>query len=1599
MSIISNFVKTYTDKNYQYTATVTHKGTVIAFAMDEERRIYYSVLNLDNTNSETQSTGNTHQKTKSPLDVNYWLNNPKELQFPNEIVQVGYAILPNQSMPTVKKGTRDEAKAGTLRPEEIDPFLSTTARFTANAHFQVLSDGKFIYLFRQAIDNDHPDMLYKRDKKGDFVLDQSQQKVPLVNETLLLDRYVLAGTELKPKMEVRYQRSRHKYTPQTNKDGLGAKDLEKKPFFEPTQELDFVQNLKEGRFNVLLVPTQIANLERWQVFSHNSKTGRIDSFNIERSQDGLFNTKGTQLYTSPDPQYQNSVLERQPGTDSFTGEPLIPLISKSGYAESALKFDGSDDYIELPTNSLPTGEEITVSFWAYGGDKLPMRTAILGATDANGHKVFCIHLPWSNSRIYFDCGNDGSQCDRIDKAAQTSEFQGVWSHWAFTKNAQTGEMKIYLNGQLWHSGTGKTRQLNPATKVLLGNYPNRSYPYHGIVDEIRIWNRVRTQTEIQAEMNHRLVGNEPGLWSYWRLDEGKGETIFDQTDNGHHGTIKDATWVKSDAPIGDHPGIRRTSFGLQSVAEQFALQFDGQDDYAIIQLGSPWQAPQEFSVEMWVKPDATDQVSYTGLFSSNNANRTGSSFQIDLDGQGNYRFLHDKGGWQIGKAATDWQHLAVAYDGNTLTAYLDGRKLGSGAGNLPTEFRYYILGVNRSVDRFFQGQMEEVRIWKRAISAAEIQQNLHSRLTGKENGLMAYFPCTEGSGNLLHDKTVNAHHATLKGTTWVKSTSPISDVTQVSEERTIASGLSALLYHQQEKATTGYEQQEKPVKRNARVMLAVATGTKNTTATERKYIAALDFGVSREGKLTQVPDQLMLPNLQASNAANQDLDAVSRLQEEIATLTASINQLEIEIAALKLSTQEIATLEAQKTKLEGEIQNLEADLENKQKDVFNYFCRIESGNYAGWYLATDSNGNLGVTSSGGWNNLWAFGEGYLDSSLGYSQSKSISPQTPSGRYLSNNGDGSLSLDTSPHSVFESWFPVQSGSNYKLKSLGSGIHSRPTYYLFGMMGAAGLTQDANNVLCNWKIVKTNQALPVITNAENKLNNKKAELQQVVDELNALYQEREQLKDKEGQLALQKIQLDNKETELEFMQSGIQGEVALPMSLLHTDPFGLTVSGGLLNFAYTKDTPLLVNSATGKLALYFRGVEEQFFVTYYDTNTTKARYLLEADSGKVMAIARSAEPECDRAQFTITNGNTPNTCTLTINNKATGVQETWQNVPRDLQKFADTLNGRLTQPIFIGKLAQPAIGNISNLVLHQKVKQSLTKGAILSLNNTKVTVSQAVNGGLDTISITPTTLNSPPDTPLYLLSYDYDAWTSSNRTKNPLTNGSLQFLFQPSTSEGNIKNGTVTDSEITLSCQWVAESPGRALAFDGKEDRVVLGDLQKLSQLDAHGDLTLEAWVRPAQLADTARVIHHHSAQSQYTLGVKSKSASFQSALELDGVNDFVELPPDSIPTGQEITVSFWAFGGNKLPNKNSVLEALDANGQRVINIHFPWDNSNIYFDCGNSGGGYDRIYKTAQPSDFKGVWSHWAFTKNAATGDMKIYLNGTLWHSGTGKTNA
>ena len=268
---------TTTKKTFRHTAMVSHRGVPISFGMTTAGRIFYSVLDLSSSQGSSEPTGNDARAWSS---LREGTPTASVLRFPRELSQVGYGVVPNRQIEAFDGDNRRviarmdangrpvDAKGTVLTKEAIekatDAHYSSTARLGAVAPFQALSDGKYVYLFRQAISAD----------------DTSNTTPPMVDDTLLVDRFILSGVVLKPSREVRYQRSRHKTEPASRKDTLSAVDMDGKPFYEPTRELVFANHLTNGNFTVLLIPGADSEEHRWQIFAVDRLSGKVNSFNV-----------------------------------------------------------------------------------------------------------------------------------------------------------------------------------------------------------------------------------------------------------------------------------------------------------------------------------------------------------------------------------------------------------------------------------------------------------------------------------------------------------------------------------------------------------------------------------------------------------------------------------------------------------------------------------------------------------------------------------------------------------------------------------------------------------------------------------------------------------------------------------------------------------------------------------------------------------------------------------------------------------------------------------------------------------------------------------------------------------------------------------------------------------------------------------------------------------------------------------------------------------------------------------------------------------------------------------------------------------------------
>ncbi|MFF5249145.1 LamG-like jellyroll fold domain-containing protein [Streptosporangium sp. NPDC000095] len=546
-----NLVKVYKDRQYTSTTMVRHDGMVVAFAVGADRHVYYSVLSLDQAD-----------RARGALDAAYWNNDPGLLPFPTEMVEVSAEAPLTAVMPTVKRrGSVEASFSEKLLPGEDDPFLSTTARLTSTFPLQVLSDGRHILVFRQSVASGDAGSVYKT-SAGSWSGDATRKdytlvggaKIAAADSALLCDRFVLVGAELKPVVEARYQRSRSRIAPASGGDTLGTRDMEGRLFYEPTLKLSFAGKLSGGMFSVLSLPTAISGFSRWQVFTADD-AGLLHSYNLEQSPEGLFNVAGTQLYTSPDPKFASSVLERAPGIDSHTGKLLVPVRPPQNRGGTALRFDNtaSAPVIAGKIATAVTAGPYTMEAWIKPATATTTGL-IVGRTDTTGTATPAYLSLKADGKLLF---GHGSQT----LTSTSAVAMGTYSHVAAVFDGS--QLQLFLNGVA--AGTlATTVKVEVTSQLLVGKRvvsgPAAADPFNGHIDEVRIWTIARANFSARGQ---RPTGTEAGLYAYFPFDEGTGTTVYDRGVNKFEGTFATGpVWTDSDAPLFDGPGVSHQSFSI-----------------------------------------------------------------------------------------------------------------------------------------------------------------------------------------------------------------------------------------------------------------------------------------------------------------------------------------------------------------------------------------------------------------------------------------------------------------------------------------------------------------------------------------------------------------------------------------------------------------------------------------------------------------------------------------------------------------------------------------------------------------------------------------------------------------------------------------------------------------------------------------------------------------------------------------------------------------------------------------------------------------------------------------------------------------------------
>jgi hypothetical protein len=214
----------------------------------------------------------------------------------------------------------------------------------------------------------------------------------------------------------------------------------------------------------------------------------------------------------------------------------------------------------------------------------------------------------------------------------------------------------------------------------------------------------------------RVQAATTGLVASYSFNEGSGTTVADSSGNGNNGTISGATWTTA----GKYGG---------------ALSFNGQSSRVTINDSTSLHLSSGMTLEAWVSPTSVptswQDVIYkekdiyfleAGSSLSKNPPAVGATFSSDGD-------LYLAGISSL--AAKTWTHLAATYDGATLRLYVNGVQIASRsiADSLTSSTKALQIGGDAAFGQYFQGTIDEVRVYNRALAPAEIQNDMASAVS------------------------------------------------------------------------------------------------------------------------------------------------------------------------------------------------------------------------------------------------------------------------------------------------------------------------------------------------------------------------------------------------------------------------------------------------------------------------------------------------------------------------------------------------------------------------------------------------------------------------------------------------------------------------------------------------------------------------------------------------------------------------------------------------------------------------------------------------------------------------------------------------------
>jgi hypothetical protein len=382
-----------------------------------------------------------------------------------------------------------------------------------------------------------------------------------------------------------------------------------------------------------------------------------------------------------------------------------------GKIGKALSFDGIDDYVEIPDSPelrLNESKGLTITLWFYR-TSYPQYDNVLVSKQ--------VYPGWAEYQL--DLINTGDLEFKTWDSGYNAVIGSVsvpdaneWYHVAYVMNGT--QWDFYVNGMLENSGTTSYDLYISNSNLTIGKDVGAA-AFNGTIDEVKVYDRTLSAGEVWAEYTHPNTGSV----GYWKFDEGTGTTAYDSSGNNNHGSLVNGpSWV--DGKIGK------------------ALSFDQLGQYInVLDSNSLDIGTSDFTLAAWVYSEDRSGLPYgAGAILSKTLlgwPPPGYFFGILNNGSIYFELTRSPGGPEnivsgasnVPVPMNEWHYVAVTFqrNGNAIF-YLDGNQVGSvdissEMGDISND-RPLLIGESETYSNQFKGDIDEVKIYNRTLSANEI---------------------------------------------------------------------------------------------------------------------------------------------------------------------------------------------------------------------------------------------------------------------------------------------------------------------------------------------------------------------------------------------------------------------------------------------------------------------------------------------------------------------------------------------------------------------------------------------------------------------------------------------------------------------------------------------------------------------------------------------------------------------------------------------------------------------------------------------------------------------------------------------------------------